>query len=108
MRRLRRGLALALGLVLLGVGSAYLWLRTSLPDFSGQVRLTGLGAAVEVIRDANAVPHIFAETLEDAYFALGFVHAQDRLWQMDMQRRLAGRRQDIRDGAPGVLELVPR
>ncbi len=96
MRRLRRGLALALVFVLLGVGGAYLWLRTSLPDFSGQVRLAGLGAAVEVIRDANAVPHIFAETLEDAYFALGFVHAQDRLWQMDMQRRLgAGRLAEI-------------
>ena len=51
---------------------------------------------VEIIRDSNAVPHIISETVDDAYFALGFVHAQDRLWQMEFMRRLgAGRLAEV-------------
>ena len=42
---------------------------------------------VEVVRDHEGVPHIFAKTTDDLYMALGFVHAQDRLWQMELQRR---------------------
>jgi penicillin amidase len=40
-----------------------------------------------VVRDKEGVPHIFAKTTDDLYLALGFVHAQDRLWQMELQRR---------------------
>ena len=48
------------------------------------------------MRDANAVPHIFAQTEKDAYFALGYAHAQDRLFQMEMMRRLgAGRLSEV-------------
>jgi penicillin amidase len=55
-----------------------------------------LSKSVEIVRDSNAVPHIFAETAEDAYFALGYVHAQDRLWQMEFTRRLgAGRLAEV-------------
>ncbi|MSO74094.1 MAG: penicillin acylase family protein [Alphaproteobacteria bacterium] len=82
-------------LVLLAVAlaaAAYLWLRTSLPVVDGTVEVAGLNAPVEVVRDKNAIPHIFATTDHDAFFALGFVHAQDRLWQMEFQRRIAAGR----------------
>lgn len=60
------------------------------------MRLTGLHGPAIVSRDAMGIPSITAETQEDAYFALGFVHAEDRLWQMEMQRRLgAGRLAEI-------------
>lgn len=72
------------------------WLRTSLPQIDGTLKLSGLDGLVEVIRDANGVPHIFADRVNDAYFGLGFTHAQDRLWQMEMTRRVgAGRLSEI-------------
>ena len=56
------------------------------------MRLRGPEASVEVIRDRWGVPHIYAQSIHDLLFAQGFVHAQDRLWQMEFQRRLvAGR-----------------
>ena len=88
-------------LAVAGIGGLT-WLWTSLPKTSGEVVIDGLTAKVEIVRDANAVPHIFAETAEDAYFALGFVHAQDRLWQMEFARRLgAGRLAEVL-GAPAL------
>ncbi|BBL77211.1 penicillin acylase family protein [Methylomagnum ishizawai] len=54
--------------------------------------LPGLDRPVEIIRDRQGVPHIYADTEADAYFALGYVHAQDRLWQMDLNRRLGSGR----------------
>lgn len=53
---------------------------------------TAAGRRIDIVRDANAVPHIYAGSLADAYFALGFVHAQDRLWQLEIQRRTASGR----------------
>jgi len=80
---------------LVAVGG-FLWLRTSLPKVSGSVALAGLEQPVSIYRDSNVIPHIFAETKRDAYFALGYVHAQDRLWQMDFLRRLgSGRLSEI-------------
>ena len=69
------------------------WLsRRRLAQTEGTLRLRGLRAPVEVIRDRWGVPHIYARHLHDLWFAQGFVHAQDRLWQMDFQRRLAAGR----------------
>ena len=95
---LRKTLKGLLGLIAvlsaIGVGGV-IYLR-SLPQMNGSVALAGLEAPVEVIRDANAVPHIFAASSADAYFALGFLHAQDRLWQMEFTRRLgAGRLAEV-------------
>jgi len=56
------------------------------------MRLPGLRHTVEVIRDRWGVPHIYGQTIHDVLFAQGFVHAQDRLWQMEFQRRLASGR----------------
>ena len=88
-------LRLVLGLVavlLLGAGSGYVYLRQSLPKLDGDARLTGLSAPAEIQRDRYGIPHIRAQRLADAVFALGFAHAQDRLWQMEMNRRIAAGR----------------
>ena len=70
----------------------YAQLRRSLPQEQGQARLAELAKPVEVLRDEFGVPHIYAGSLEDAMRALGYVHAQDRLWQMEMNRRTAAGR----------------
>src|SRR5690606_15551117 len=58
----------------------------------GTIDVAGLHQPVEIVRDTDGIPHIYAANEADAYFALGFVHAQDRLFQMEMQRRVgAGR-----------------
>jgi penicillin G amidase len=88
-RRLLAGLFLPL---LIAIAGGVLWLRTSLPDTEGHLALAGLSAPVEIKRDAHGIPTIRAASDADAAFALGFVHAQDRLFQMDMTRRFgAGR-----------------
>jgi penicillin amidase len=76
---------------------ALTWLgRRRLPKVNGTLQLSGLETPVEVIRDRWGVPHIYAETVLDLMLAQGFVHAQDRLWQMDFQRRLtAGRLSEV-------------
>ena len=103
MRLALRVVAVLLLIVLLVTASAYLYLRQSLPKTFGEVEIAGVGAAVEVLRDRHGIPHIHAATLEDAHFALGFVHAQDRLWQMEMNRRIgSGRLAEIL--GPGALE----
>lgn len=89
------GTALALAVFLVGT---YFQVRGALPSYSGQLELVGLKAPVEIMRDKNAVPHITAGSIEDASFALGYVHAQDRFWQMELMRRL---------GQGRLAELVP-
>ena len=88
LRRLLRFVLLcALAIVLLGAG-AYAWLRQSLPQTTGEVRLSGISGPIEILRDSYGIPHIYAHSIEDAHFGLGFVNAQDRLWQMEMNRRI--------------------
>jgi penicillin amidase len=58
------------------------------PQYSGEKNIEGLNSEVEVIFDKFGVPHIYAQNPEDAYRALGYVHAQDRLFQMEMMRRV--------------------
>ena len=75
--------------ILLGIatGFAYFIARSALPQLDGVVAAKGLSAPVNLIRDNHGVPTIEAATLEDLFFAQGFVTAQDRLWQMDVMRR---------------------
>jgi penicillin amidase len=75
------------GLAVIAAGIGYAALRNTVPSPGGILAIPGLSAPVEVVRDREGVPHIFAKTYDDLYLALGFVHAQDRLWQMEMQRR---------------------
>ncbi len=69
------------------VGYAYFIARSALPQLDGNLTVKGLSAAVKVTRDGHGVPAIEASTLDDLFFAQGYVTAQDRLWQMDVMRR---------------------
>jgi penicillin amidase len=83
---------LASALIFLGVAVfalAYYFASRSLPEYEGTLQVAGISAPVEIVRDNANVPHIFGETDEDVFFALGMAHAQDRLWQMTMLRRTA-------------------
>src|SRR5262245_22117800 len=62
--------------------------KTRLAKIEGEIKVPGLDSAVEVRRDRWGVPHIYARTVRDLFFAQGFVAAQDRLWQIDMWRRI--------------------
>jgi penicillin amidase len=92
MRFVVGGLVALLLLAAAVVGGGYAYLRRSLPQVEGSLRLAGLKGEITVLRDAWGVPHIFAASIDDAMFGLGFVHAQDRLWQMEMNRRIAAGR----------------
>lgn len=75
---------------LIALLAAFVWYRqASQADHEGTIAVPALVREVRILRDENAVPHISASTEADALFALGFVHAQDRLWQMDFNRRIA-------------------
>lgn len=85
-------LRIASGLILLVVGAfllAYYFASRSLPDYDADYVVAGISAPVEIVRDNANVPHIFGSNDEDVFFALGYSHAQDRLWQMTMLRRTA-------------------
>ena len=79
-------LVLVLAVVLAGIGT---WMvRRPWPKVDGSITVPGLTAPVEVVRDKWGVPHIYAESEHDLVYAQGFVHAQDRLWQMEFNRRI--------------------
>jgi penicillin amidase len=89
--------------------SGYLWARTSLPQTTGRASVAGLDGRVEIVRDRWGVPHIFASSDHDAFMALGYVHAQDRLWQMEMNRRIgAGRLSEVLGAATLDIDKFQR
>ncbi len=91
-------------LLLLVTGAAFtLWsTRRPFPQVDGAIRLPGLSAPVDVVRDAQGVPHIYASTTEDLLMAQGFVHAQDRFFQMDTWRHIGAGRLSEMFGADQV------
>src|SRR4051794_17901232 len=97
-----RGLAGLLGLMIVAAGGGYFWLGTALPQVDGSISVAGLSAPGEIARDDRGVPTINARSLNDAYFALGFAHAQDRLFQMDLMRRVGAGRLAEAIGEAGV------
>ena len=91
-----RALVLVLGLGGLALGGAYYFISRSLPDYNATWSVAGISAPVEIVRNNADVPHIFAANDNDAFYALGFAHAQDRLWQMTLLRRtVQGRLSEI-------------
>lgn len=93
---IRRVLLTLVSVLVLVAAGGYLYLRQSLPDFDADHSVRGLTADVDIVRDADAIPHIFAGNKLDGLFGLGYVHAQDRLWQMEFQRRIGhGRLSEI-------------
>jgi len=89
MRKLTYIGGAVLGVLLALLASGYAVLRASLPTLDGELRERALSAPVRITRDARGVPTIEAEDRRDLAFATGFVHAQDRFFQMDLARRLA-------------------
>src|SRR5436190_17759498 len=75
-----------------GAGLWYQVFRRSLPRTKGTLRMPGLGGAIEIRRDRWGVPHIRAATAHDLWFGEGFCHGQDRLWQIDLYRRIGSGR----------------
>lgn len=73
---------------------AGLWLmsKSKLPQIKGSQKVKGLHEAVEVLRDKWGVPHIYSKNNKDLLFAQGFIHAQERLWQLDFSRRVVNGR----------------
>lgn len=94
MRRIIKGLLWIvfslIPLALLAFIFAYAWLAGSVAPATGETSIAGLSGPVTITRDKHAVPHITGSSVEDVFSALGFVHAQERLWQMDVTR-MAGR-----------------
>jgi penicillin G amidase len=73
----------------LAAGAFGYLLRRPLPPLDGEIRVKGVSGVVEIVRDRWGIPHISAREPLDAFFGQGFCHAQDRLWQMELTRRLA-------------------
>ena len=96
-RRAWRIAALLLALLILGGALFVYWLvARAQPTLAGTLRLPGLTAPASVVRDASGIPHITARNAHDLYMVQGYVHAQDRLWQIDIFRRAgAGRLSEL-------------
>ena len=95
--------------VLLAVAALAGYRAVTLPDRSGSIELAGLRAPVEVLRDRHGVAHIRAANELDAFFALGHAHATDRLWQLEMNRRIvAGRLAEVLGPAALTTDRVLR
>jgi penicillin amidase len=79
-------------LVVLVLGCYQVIFRRPLPRLSGTLTVDGLQGPVEIRRDRTGVPHVRAQSRADGAFAVGFLHAQDRMWQMELHRRIAAGR----------------
>jgi len=92
MKKAVRGVLIALaavaGVAIILVGAWLVLTRMSFPRVRGTQKLEGLSAPVTIQRDRYGVPHIYARTSKDLFFAEGYVHAQDRFWQMEFCRRI--------------------
>lgn len=100
--RLKWLAAILLAFPLLALAGGHVWWTRGLPLTQGTMRLPGLSQETRAIRDAYGVPHIFAATMHDAMRVLGYVHAQDRMFQMDITRRVGQGRLAAVIGPDGV------
>ena len=89
MKRIYKIILFTLVLAAVLLAGIFLYLQQLKPQYSGERVLEGLKQQVDVYFDSRAVPHIYARNEADAYFALGYVHAQERLFQMKIMRRIA-------------------
>ncbi|WKZ49202.1 MAG: penicillin acylase family protein [Anaerolineales bacterium] len=96
----RTGIGFLILVVLLGAGGGYYFKSylpntvapKSFPQIDGTIQLEGLDGPVDIYRDHMGIPHIYATTAHDLFFAQGYVHAQDRFWQMDFWRHIGSGR----------------
>lgn len=90
MKRLKKVLIFIASVAVIGAAGLYLWFRHSVPSYSGEVHLSILDQGVEIWFDEFGIPHIKAQRKTDLYKAFGYVHASERLFQMEMLRRAGG------------------
>ncbi len=96
----RTGLGFLILVILLGAGGGFYFKSylpntvapKSFPQIEGQIQLDGLDGSVDIYRDEMGIPHIYASTSHDLFFTQGYVHAQDRFWQMDVSRHIGSGR----------------
>jgi len=89
MKIVKKILLVVVTLLLLIALSLYIYLQTTKPQYEGEIGLKNISKETTVYFDDYGVPHIYANSQKDAMTALGYVHAQDRLWQMELMRRIA-------------------
>jgi len=87
VKRWLKRIGLGLAVLVAAAGLLLANFIRSVPSYDGTLNVAGVAAPVQILRDRYAIPHIVAASLRDAAFALGYVHAQDRLWQMETARR---------------------
>ena len=107
MKTLKRILTIVLIVIVLAIAGGMIFLNSvktrAVPDYNASVDLYNLTGTVTVYRDSLGIPHIYAENEVDLYRTVGYVMAQDRLWQMDLLRRVTtGRLSEVLD--PGLVE----
>ena len=96
-------IAIVIALILAGAAAYGVYLvRHSFPQTAGTIEVTGLQADVSVLRNDRGIPSIYADSLEDLFFTQGFVHAQDRFWEMDVRRHITSGRLSEMFGASQV------
>jgi penicillin amidase len=96
MKIFRRVLFLLLAVALIALAFGYRFLQKQAPKYEGTITAKEIKADTEVLFDEFGIPHIYADNAEDAYFALGYIHAQERLFQMELIRRLiSGRMSEL-------------
>ncbi|ADV50899.1 Acyl-homoserine-lactone acylase [Cellulophaga algicola DSM 14237] len=88
MEKLKKVFLIVITLLLLVVIGIVIFIITLKPNYSGEQELKNLKSAVSVYYDTYGIPHIYGESETDAFRTLGYVHAQDRLWQMELLRRI--------------------
>ncbi len=82
--------------LLLFIAGIWIYFNSLKPDYSGEIKLENIENETTAFFDDYGIPHIYAENQQDALTTLGYVHAQDRLWQMELMRRIApGRLSEI-------------
>jgi penicillin amidase len=109
LRWVARVLAVLLVLALLLAGVVTWTVRRSFPQTDGELRLPGLSAQVTVLRDRHGIPQIYAGNPHDLFMAQGYVHAQDRFWEMDFRRKTtAGRLSELFGAATLDVDKVVR
>ena len=97
-----RFIFIAIPLLIVAAGGGYVWMARSLPPVSGSMTVERLSDTVTVARDEHGVPHITGSSVNDVFTGLGFAHAQDRLWQMEVVRIAAQGRLSELFGEPTV------
>ena len=104
MKKLKKIAVILLCIILLIAAGLYVYLGLTLPKTEGTLRVKHIGDEIQIKRNRWGVPFIEAENVDDLFFAVGFCHAQDRLFQMDLNRRQAtGRLSEI--FGPRALEV---